>query len=64
MGQAQWLQPSTLTLLNDLARQAQEAYTGQLDPATGQPQGGALLVYGNLQRLAAFEVRPYVAPAQ
>ena len=64
MSQAQLLQPSTQALLNDLATQAQDAYTGQIDPSTGEGEGGALLIYGNLQRLAAFEVRPFVAPAQ
>ena len=64
MSQSQLLQPSTQALLNDLATQAQGAYSGQIDPSTGQPQGGALLIYGNLQRLAAFEVRPFVVPGQ
>ena len=61
---AQLLQASALTLLDDLATQAQDAYTGQLDPSAGRPEGGALLIYDNLQRLAAFDIRPYVAPAQ
>jgi hypothetical protein len=54
---AQLLQAPALARLDDLATQAQDAYTGQ-------PEGGALLIYGNLQRLAAFDIRPYVAPAQ
>ncbi|MBA2288243.1 MAG: serine/threonine protein kinase [Ktedonobacteraceae bacterium] len=61
MNNAQLLQPPALALLNDLAIQAQYAYAGQLDPSTGQPGGGALWIYNNLQRLAAFEIRPYVA---
>jgi len=61
---AHLLQAPALALLDDLATQAQDAYTGQLDPSASQPEGGALLIYGNLQRLAAFEMRPYVAPAQ
>lgn len=64
MNQSHLLQPPALALLNDLATQAQYAYTGQLDPATGQPNGGALRIYGNLQRLAAFEIRPYMGSAQ
>ena len=63
MSNTQLLQTSSLSLLNDLATQAQGAYTGRLDPATGQSNGGALWIYGNLQRLATFEVRPYIAPA-
>jgi hypothetical protein len=58
------LQPAGLTLLNDLTTQAQEAYTGQINPSTGQPEGGALWTYDNLQRLAAFVVRPYLSPKQ
>lgn len=63
MTQAQLLQPSALTLLNDLATRAQEAYTGQLNPSPGQPGGGALWIYGALQRLVAFDIRPYADPA-
>lgn len=61
---AQLLQAPALTLLDDLATRAQDAYTGRLDPAAGQPEGGALLIYGSLQRLAAFNIQPYVAPGQ
>jgi hypothetical protein len=43
---------------------AQNAYTGQLDPSTGQSDGGALWIYGNLQRLATFDIRQYPAPVQ
>jgi hypothetical protein len=61
MNDAQLLQPATQTLLNDMATQAQYAYTGQLNLSTGQPDGGALWIYNNLQRLAALDIRPYVA---
>ncbi len=61
---AQLLQAPALAMLDDLATQAQDAYTGQLDPSAGQPRGGALLIYSNLQRLAAFDIGPYVAPGQ
>ena len=64
LANAQLLQASGLTLLDDLATQAQDAYTGQLDPSAGRTEGGALLIYGNLQRLAAFDIQPYAAPAQ
>jgi hypothetical protein len=62
MDRSQLLQAPALVLLNDLATQAQYAYTGQPDPSTSQAGGGALWIYDNLQRLAAFEVRPFVAP--
>ena len=61
MNNTQLLQTSSLSILNDLATQVQDAYTGQLDPATGQSNGGALWIYGNLQRLATFDVRPFAA---
>ncbi len=64
MSDMQLLGAQALTILNDLATQAQIAYSGQLDPSTGQSEGGALWIYGNLQRLAAFDVRQYSAPAQ
>ncbi|MBV9709795.1 MAG: hypothetical protein JO011_02625 [Ktedonobacteraceae bacterium] len=54
MSNAQLLQPGAQVMLNELATRAQYAYTGQHD-------GGALWIYNNLQRLAAFDVRPYVA---
>ena len=55
----QLLQVSSLALLDDLAAQAQYAYTGRPNPAAGATQGGALWLYDNLQRLATFEVAPY-----
>lgn len=64
MSDSQLLGARALTILNDLATQAQNAYTGQLDPSTGQSDGGALWIYGNLQRLATFDFRQYPAPAQ
>jgi hypothetical protein len=60
MSDTQLLGAQALTLLDDLATQAQNAYSGQLDPSTGLSEGGALWIYGNLQRLAAFDVRQYV----
>lgn len=59
MNNAQLLQPTALSILNDLAAQAQNAYTGQINPTTGQSEGGALWTYNNLQRLVAFYILPY-----
>ena len=61
MSNARVLETSSQSILNDLATRAQNAYTGQLDPAAGQSNGGALWIYGNLQRLATFDVRPFAA---
>jgi hypothetical protein len=62
MTDAQLLKSSSLAILDDMATQAQYAYTGQSDPSTGISQGGARWIYDNLQRLATFEVAPYIAP--
>ncbi len=61
---AHLLQTSSLSILNDMATQAQYAYAGQLNQSTGQAEGGALWIYGNLQRLATFDVRQYIPPVQ
>jgi hypothetical protein len=58
----QLLQPSALTLLDDLTTQAQYAYTGRPDLSNGTSQGGTVWIYDNLQRLATFDVAPYTAP--
>jgi eukaryotic-like serine/threonine-protein kinase len=63
MTSIQLLQPSSLSILDDLATQAQYAYTGQLNPSTGQSEGGAIWIYGNLQRLTSFDIKPYSSPA-
>ncbi|HEU5379491.1 MAG TPA: serine/threonine-protein kinase [Ktedonobacteraceae bacterium] len=59
MSDTQLLQPSTLTMLNDIATHAQYAYTGHPDASHNALQGGALSIYANLQRLATFDVAPY-----
>jgi hypothetical protein len=62
MTSIQLLQPSSLSMLDDLATQAQYAYTGQLNLSTDQSEGGAIWIYGNLQRLANFDIRLYISP--
>jgi serine/threonine protein kinase len=62
MTDAQLLQSSSLAIMDDLATQAQYAYTGQPNPSTGTTQGGSLWIYNNFQRLATFDVEPYSAP--
>lgn len=58
----QLLQASSLAMMDDLATQAQYAYTGQPNPSTGTTQGGSLWIYNNFQRLATFDVQQYAAP--
>src|SRR5258708_2525177 len=62
MTSTQILQASALALLDDLATQAQYAYTGQPNPSTGTSQDGALWIYANLQRLATVDLALYTAP--
>ena len=57
MNDEQLRQPAALSLLNDLASQAQDAYNGQINPSNGQPEDGALWTYDNLQRLVTFDIR-------
>ncbi|SRR6266487_1903448 len=59
LNSAQFVQPSSLSLLNDLATQTQYAYVGLFNQSTGQSQGGAIGIYGNIQHLADFAVKPY-----
>jgi len=55
------LQSSAVPLLDDMTNQALSAYVGQLDPTTGNRQGGAISVFDQLQQLAQFPVFAYNA---
>jgi hypothetical protein len=59
MNDAQLALPSSLSLLNDMVTQANNAYMGLNNPSTGQLQSGISQVYLNVQRLATFAVKPY-----
>jgi hypothetical protein len=56
MSNAQLLQPSTLSLLDDMTKHAQDAYIGQFDPETGEIQDGVTQIHYAIQRLAAMDV--------
>ena len=58
LSDAQLAQPATLSLLDDLVEQANSAYAGILNPATGQREGGALRIADQLERLATIVVQP------
>ena len=45
-----------LSLLNDMETNANDAFVGQSDPATGNVQGGVTQIHDELQRLATMEV--------
>jgi eukaryotic-like serine/threonine-protein kinase len=57
--QNQLLSNSTLTILNDMATQANYAFNGQVNSGTNLKQGGAVEIYQNSQRLATFDVMTY-----
>lgn len=59
---AQLLQPSTQTLLTDLATQAQSAYTGNANSVVSATPDSAIGIYNSLQKMAAFNVTPYNQP--
>ena len=50
-----------LEILGDLEAHARYAYAGQTDPSTGAMQQGASWIYDNLERLATFDVTPYLS---
>ena len=64
MNDKQLLQPAALAILNDFASQAQDAYSGQINPSSGQPEDGALWTYDNLQRLVTFDIQQYTSQTQ
>jgi hypothetical protein len=55
----QLVQPSALTLLDDLELQTRYAYAGRTDPTTGQLQNGAAWIFDNVERLANLDVTTY-----
>ena len=61
MNLAQLAQPAALQLLNDMQMQANVAFIGEIDAATGNVQPGVMQVYYSLQQLATFHVQQYNA---
>jgi hypothetical protein len=57
MSDQQLRQPATLTLLNDMIDNATNAFTGQVDPATGQMQQGVTWIHEQIQALAVLDVK-------
>jgi hypothetical protein len=52
------LSQEALSLLDDMETNANEAFVGQPDPATGSLQGGVTQIHDELQLLATIEVNP------
>ena len=50
------LAPQALSLLNDMETNANNAFVGQPDPATGSVQGGVTQIHDELQRLSTIQV--------
>ncbi len=56
LSDAQLAQPAALSLLDDLVEEANVAYSGILNPASGEREGGALRIADQLERLATITV--------
>jgi hypothetical protein len=61
LNDAQLLQPTALLLLDDMVAAANEAFVGRLDPLTNEVQAGVVQIFYTIQRLATYDVLPYVA---
>ncbi len=56
LSDAQLAQPAALFLLDTLVEQANVAYSGRLNPATGEREGGTLRIADQLERLATITI--------
>ena len=61
MSDQQLHQPATLNLLNDMIDNATHAFTGQVDPATGQMREGVTWIHDQIQALAVLDVKHITA---
>ena len=64
MTNAQLLQPAALALLNDMVQQANNAYSGQIDPVSGAMHQGVIWIHAQAQSLATMDVYQYVQHPQ
>ncbi|MBV9706909.1 MAG: protein kinase [Chloroflexi bacterium] len=56
MSDAQLLQPQTVSTLNDLFINANNAFVGHVDPNTNQVREGVSQIHYSIQRLATFDI--------
>jgi len=63
MTDAQLLQPSTLSLLDAMVKQAQDMFVGQFDPSTGEIANGITQIHYAIQRLATLDVTVLKVPS-
>ena len=61
---AQLMQPAALALLNDMVQQANNAYSGQIDPVSGAMHQGVIWIHAQAQSLAALDIYQYVQSPQ
>jgi eukaryotic-like serine/threonine-protein kinase len=59
MNDAQLLQPSALSLLDEMVALANYAFVGRLDPSTNEVQPGVVQLFYNIQRLATYDIAVY-----
>ena len=59
MSNARLLQPSSLSILDEMQTQAFNAYAGRLDPSTNQVQEGVVQINFTIQSLATFDITPF-----
>ena len=58
---SQLMQPSTLTILNDLETQANFILVGQLDSSSGQVTPGVVQIHYSILQLVTFDIRPFTS---
>ena len=59
MNSQQLLEPSTLSILDDMQSEAFYAYTGELDPTTNAVLPGVMQIHYDIEHLATFDVAVY-----
>ena len=59
MNDAQLLQPSALSLLDEMVALANYAFVGRLDPSTNELLPGVVQLFYNIQRLATYDIVAY-----
>ena len=64
MTNAQLTQPAALVLLNDMVQQANNAYSGQIDPVSGTMHQGVIWIHAQAQSLATLDVYQYAQRLQ
>ena len=59
MNDAQLLQPSALSLLDEMVALSNYAFVGRLDPSTNEVQPGVVQLFYNIQRLTTYDIVVY-----